>query len=291
MMINMGTLTVVFFLTIIIPIVTVLVLRPMKYRMNCASQKITSTTNSMRGNLLIRYVLEAALDLSISITLQIYYSDLNGGLFSSNEVFFVTNSILTILLGPAVIIAAVSLGVFYIKTFNRWNDEDYDEKYGAIFDGLRKDTKAALLYPLIFILRRMLFSIVAIYTLDYLIIQVCCLFVFSTIQLLYLVIVKPFEEPLMQQLEIFNEVCTLALVYVMICFSDWNLNIELTEHYYDIAFMMGMAINLLVHVYFLIKASCISVKDKIKNKCCKRKQVKKAVGKSKFVKPNELGVI
>ena len=95
----------------------------------------------------------------------------------------------------------------------------------------------------------------------------------------------------MQGLEIFNEVCTLALVYVMICFSDWNLNKEITEHYYDIAFMTGMAINLLVQVYFLIKASCISVKDKIKNKCCKKKQVKKAVMKSKFAQPNELGVI
>lgn len=120
----------------------------------------------MRGNLLIRFVLEAALDLSISITLQIYYSDLNGGLFGSSEVFYVTNSILTILLGPMVIIAAVFLTVFYIKTFHRWNDEDYDERYGAIFDGLRKDTKLALLYPIIFILRRILFSIVAIYSLD-----------------------------------------------------------------------------------------------------------------------------
>lgn len=245
----------------------------------------------MRGNLLIRFVLEAALDLSISITLQIYYSDLNGGLFGSSEVFYVMNSILTILLGPMVIIAAVFLTVFYIKTFHRWNDEDYDERYGAIFDGLRKDTKLALLYPIIFILRRILFSIVAIYSLDELIIQVACLFVFSTISVLYLIIVKPFEEPLMQQLEIFNEVCTLALVYVMICFSDWNLNLEITEHYYDIAFMVGMAVNLLVHVYFLIKASCVSTKDKIKDKCCKKKQVKKAVLKSKFVSPNELGVI
>jgi len=170
MMINMGSLIVVFFLTLTIPIIIVLVLAPMKTRMNCARQRLSSTTNSMRGNLIIRYVLEAALDLSVSITLQFYYSDLNGGLFGSNEAFFVLNSILTILLGPAVIIAAISSGVFYIKTFDRWNDEDYNEKYGAIFDGLRKDTKAALLYPLIFVLRRILFSIVAIYTVDYLII-------------------------------------------------------------------------------------------------------------------------
>ena len=116
--------------------------------------------------MLLRYILEAFLDLSISIFLQIYYSDLNGGLFSSDEAFLVLNSAMTVILGPLAIAAIIGYGIFYLCTFSRWEDEQFDNRYGAVFEGLRKDTRLSLLYPLIFLLRRLLFSIVAIFTKD-----------------------------------------------------------------------------------------------------------------------------
>jgi len=44
----------------------------------------------------------------------------------------------------------------------------------------------------------------------------------------------------------------------------------LTKNYYDFAFMAGMAINLLVHVYFLLKNSFSEIKDTVKAKCFKQ---------------------
>ena len=79
----------------------------------------------------------------------------------------------------------------------------------------------------------------------------------------------------MQGLEIFNEVCSLALVYVMICFSNANVGLEYTVNYYDFAFLLGMGVNLIVHVYLLVKDSVLSIKDKIKAKFCKAKSVAK----------------
>jgi len=270
-MINMGTLMVVFFMSATIPFLVIIFFRPCKNRSKYAADKLTSTTNALYGNLLLRYILEAGLDISVSIALQVYYSDLNGGLFNSNEAFFMLNSIMTIILGPVVLLAIFCYGIFYLCTFSQWTDETYDERFGAVFEGLRKDTRLSLLYPVIFLLRRALFSVVAIYTQELLILQIASLFFFSSVQIVFLILVEPFTEPLLQKMEIFNEICTLALVYVMVCFTDANKALWLTENYYDFAFMAGMAINLLVHVYFLLKNSFFEIKDTIKAKCFKQK--------------------
>ena len=84
-------------------------------------------------------------------------------------------------------------------------------------------------------------------------------------------LVDPFESRMMQGLEIFNEVCTLALTYVLICLTDANQAVAYTVNYYDYAFMFGMATNLAVHVFLLIKESALSIKDSIKAKLCKPK--------------------
>ena len=87
----------------------------------------------------------------------------------------------------------------------------------------------------------------------------------------------------MQGLEVFNEFCELFLIYTMICFSDANLGLEYTVNYYDYMFLLGMGFNVLVHVFFMLKASVISTKDRIKDKCCKPKTVVKAPAEGPIV--------
>ena len=179
--INMGTLIVVFFMSAIMPFLVILFFRPCKNRLKCAADKLTSTKNALYGNLLLRYILEAGLDISISIALQVYYSDLNNGLFNSDEAFLMLNSVMTVILGPLVLLAIVCYGIFYMCTFSQWSDETYDERFGAVFEGLRKDTRLSLLYPLIFLLRRAIFSVVAIFTQELLVLQISNLIFFSTV--------------------------------------------------------------------------------------------------------------
>ena len=116
----------------------------------------------MHGNVLLRFIIEFCLDIAISIILQLHYADLNGGLFGSSEPFYLTNTIFTLILGPAAILFIIVMSFFYIRQFKNWGDPEFDDKYGAVFEGLRKDTKLSLLYPAIFISRRVLFAIVAI---------------------------------------------------------------------------------------------------------------------------------
>ena len=79
----------------------------------------------MRGNILIRFYLEAALDITMCILLQFYYSDFNGGLFASSETFDILNSLLTVIFGPLIVIFIVTGAYFYSKNFTRWSDTDF----------------------------------------------------------------------------------------------------------------------------------------------------------------------
>ena len=234
MIFNMGTLVIIFLITITLPLLIIILLRPCKNRSSKIGQQYRSVSDAMRGNILIRFYLEAALDIEMCIFLQFYYSDYNGGLFATSETFDILNGLLTILFGPLVLILIVALVYFYSKNYERWSDTNFKDRFGTVFEGLRTDTKLVLFYTVIFLGRRAAFCVVAIFFKDYLFVQVLCLLVFSTIALTYLLLVKPFVEPRMQRLEIFNEICTLLLTYNMLCFSeDANLQLFDSVHYYD----------------------------------------------------------
>ena len=53
-------------------------------------------------------------------------------------------------------------------------------------------------------------------------VQVLSKQVLSFIQIAYLVHFRPFEKPLLQKLEVFNEVTTILLVDLITIFSDAN---------------------------------------------------------------------
>ena len=176
--------------------------------------------------MLVRYILEACLDIALCIGLQLYYFGENIGntkVFDFTNFFFTVNTIMTMVLGILIVIFLPVVGVFYIRRFRQWESEEFENKFGALFEGIRKDRKSALGYPFIFILRRLAFALVCLFSNDNVVIQLWCLMISSTIQIIYLILAKPFEEALMQQLEIFNEVCTIALIYIMLCFSDANI--------------------------------------------------------------------
>ena len=91
-------------------------------------------------------------------------------------------------------------------------------------------------------------------------------------QICYLIYFRPFEEPLLLKLDIFNEVTTIILVDILTCFSGANtmpLDFEM-----DIFFLVGLFGNIAMHLYFLVKNSLVGIKRSCKKKCCQKKVVK-----------------
>ena len=73
-------------------------------------------------------------------------------------------------------------------------------------------------------------------------------------------------------MEILDEVTTIVLSYTLFCFSPANI-LGSSETEYDMAFVAVIGANVLVHVGLLFWDSFKSIKAKIKQKCCKKKNM------------------
>ena len=114
MITNLGSMFVTLVFILLIPI-WLFLLRPCKNKYQWLHTKHTSLTNSIYGNLYIRYLLEGCLDIAISLTLQVTHMGSNG--LEWDTTFNVINNITTIVLGVATISFPVFIIVFYCRKF------------------------------------------------------------------------------------------------------------------------------------------------------------------------------
>ena len=82
---------------------------------------------------------------------------------------------------------------------------------------------------------------------------------------------KPFEDPILFKMEVFNELMILLMVYSMMCLSDANTGLAGHMLVFDMMFLSCVIMSLSVAIGFLLKEAIISNKNKIKKKCCKPK--------------------
>lgn len=76
-------------------------------------------------------------------------------------------------------------------------------------------------------------------------------------QVCYLLMYNPFEEPLMQKLEVYNELTMIFLIYCIISFSPMNLMLAESEFSLAVIFLCFLLGNIGVHLYFLVKDSVL----------------------------------
>ena len=94
------------------------------------------------------------------------------------------------------------------------------------------------------------------------------LLLFSTLQIAYLIVIKPFKKKRLQKVEVYNELTTLVLTYVLACFSIANPHEP--SNYFDYAFLSFAGGNLIVHLIILMRGSYKGIRDK-----CRRYKLKK----------------
>ena len=191
------------------------------------------------------------------------------------------NNVALIVMAVVIVILPPWIIYFYCKNFDKWRDEEFEEKYGATFEGLRKDRRSTLAYPVIFMLRRFALVIVVVIKNEenegHLFLQLAVMILFSTMQVAYLSTFNPSEYLLGQKLDIFNEVTTVALVDLLTVFSAANLTKFDQEA--DLLFLIVLFGNVTVHLFFLIKTTVVETREncrkrkmKGKNWCCRKKK-------------------
>lgn len=108
-------------------------------------------------NWCIRLVLEAALELSFSVFLNLQYGKFDDNWAEQMNMYFSIFFAVCLVFGPAMIL------IFYCKNFDRLDDEEFEDKWGAPYEGLDKMERLSLLYPCLFITRRVILGYISIH--------------------------------------------------------------------------------------------------------------------------------
>ena len=81
---------------------------------------------------------------------------------------------------------------------------------------------------------------------------------------------RPFEDEIMNRIEIFNEVTTIVLSYILFLFTEFNFDYEKNNFEYDMMFLSVLSSNVLVHLIILMADSIRNIIGKLRKRCCKK---------------------
>jgi hypothetical protein len=232
---------------------------------------------SLYWNAFLRLILEATLDLAISVLYnteiwwQVYKRNSNAkegdplypDWYIPDLIFFWMN--LTTTVGGLLILAFLPSFIFcyFLCKFKVWEEEDFEESVGSVLEGLRKDTRTAVFYPVFFMFRRTVFAVQAIYFGDQFSFQINLQIILTMVQICFLLNFKPFDNPLMQRLEVMNETFTLVLMYIVVTFNKLWVD---SEHARDVMgyTLIGLIFtNIFINFFFLFRTIYHGYEEKV----------------------------
>lgn len=169
--------------------------------------------NKLFYSVWIRYLIEG----NLFITYEAIFFLKKHGSFSTTELSLSTTFRILILI---ILVLWIIFASFYIVMKQQNLEEPtFKRKFGSLYTGLNTNHRPAIMYTAVFCLRRLLLVLCLLWF-DQNHNQVM-IFVYIAIYsafFIYLSHAKPNEEPSMNRLEHFNELCVIALHYTMLTF-------------------------------------------------------------------------
>ena len=109
--------------------------------------------------------------------------------------------------------------------------EAYDRKYEALYEDFKTSDPFYVQYYFVFILRRVTYALLAYFMWqpEYTIIQLHLNQTISFMFLIYLVTYKPFLDPFLDKVEVFNEISYMVITYHQLGFTDITTEVH-TKH-------------------------------------------------------------
>ncbi|CDW79537.1 cadg domain containing protein [Stylonychia lemnae] len=164
------------------------------------------------------------------------------------------------------------------------------QKIGSLYDGLKVDQRAALLYNVFFLSRRFLFAITLVIFngRDNATFQIQVMFLQSLILLVYVIYIKPFQDPEFNYIEIFNETCILMSSYHLMIFTNYVPDIE-KQSIFGYTLLAITVLNVAVNTIIMMIKTIYKIKNSFKKLRQKIKlfQRKKAVKRAEIYYLNE----
>ena len=119
--------------------------------------------------------------------------------------------------------------IFYLCSTNKWQEKDWQQKWGSVLDGLDKESESnsksyskkwMLFFPVFMLVRRVAFVISVFSLSEMLVFQLIVLLGSAIINSVYLLALWPHTSRRDSLLEVVNEFTNLVLLYHLMCFSD-----------------------------------------------------------------------
>lgn len=188
------------------------------------------------------------------------------------ESVYTTSSLSNIVYGSYIIMLPIFIGVFLFKNFHRLEDQGVREKWDTLYSKLALwKGKQVLALPVIFCVRRLLFTSALLNLEDSPIVQILNLLAQIYAMMVYLSFMKPFEERSHLILEMFNESCILFNIYAMLGLTD--INAKNPDFKFSLGWFMIFVtlFNIITNLILMLKQSLGLFFAK-----CKKKKIKKA---------------
>ena len=165
-------------------------------------------------NIYLRFLIESYLELSISCLIRIQA-------FKFTTITDSTLTVFSFVLFSVLISFMISTPLFLRSKHQMIRQKEFKDKYGSLSLGLQHREKAALFYPFVFMIRRMIYSMVIILLVrqNYFQIQI---FVFmQSMVMAFQGQVRPFAIPAHNRMDLFNETMTLLCAYGLFIFTEF----------------------------------------------------------------------
>ena len=115
---------------------------------------------------------------------------------------------------------AIYITVSVFRGTAGYNHAKANSKLSSLYELLKNESKSALMFNAVFIVRRMVLAVLLVTQKNSKSIQIFGMIIATLVTIAYLIKVKPFESSLVNGLEIFNEVIIIICLYHMLFFTE-----------------------------------------------------------------------
>ena len=138
--------------------------------LSCLNVRVVQKFNTglkgfLHWNFVIRLIIEGLMELLFATYFNLKYGVCDFNVFGSWVNYF-----FAILFISLICIAPFFVIIFYWYHFDRLLDEDFETKYGSVYEGINAEKKSALFYMTYFIIRRAIFAFASILLYHYVIV-------------------------------------------------------------------------------------------------------------------------
>lgn len=126
---------------------------------NCVSRFVLRAVKNVYWNSYIRFWMEAYLEMAVCSLLRMKNLNLNSPSASFHSVFSIAICVVLV----SFFIFAI---VFMVKNYEQLGTPECKQKYGALYLGLNTKKRSAVIVPIMFLLRRLLYASALIFWVD-----------------------------------------------------------------------------------------------------------------------------